>query len=178
MLDAVTDAPHDLGDCGPVGFNPLDCGCRGEPWHVARFVPGQERTARAELHRIGVSTFLPLVRETVRDKRLGQRARTVPAFPGCLFVRWRRGFDWSLVLSRAGVLAGPAGLIRPVGDRFGHPAAVPAAFMAELFGRAAEGGVIQDDTLPPPRRRKRRWANLADLAGPQRLDLLHRALGV
>ncbi len=159
----------------------LDCGClgsQGAPWHVARFVAGQERIARAAIHRLGFSTFLPLLRQAVPDKRWGRRVVTVPAFPGCVFVQWPDGAEWQRIHRQPGLLSGVSALMHAVGDPFGHPAPVPAGFMAELFERATDGGVIRDDAAPPPKARKRRWTRLGDLAGPERLDLLQQALGV
>lgn len=154
MLDAVPDHPQgENDDSGPPGsglsdLGPVDCGRL--PWHVVRFEPNAEGLVRPALHRLGVSTFLPLIRGEVRDRRLGKRIRTVPAFPGCLFAQWRHGFTWQRILAEPGVMGGPSGLLRPVGDPYGHPAAVPQAFMDELMDRARDGGVIEDASVPVP----------------------------
>lgn len=182
MLDAVADRPHDP-PVALLGLGPVECGrfgdpLDGQPWHVARYEAGQHRLALPALHRLGVATFHPLVRVSVPDRRLVRRSATVPAFPGCVFVRWPAGFDWPRVMAEPGMVRGSRGVLRPVGQPNAHPQAVPAAFMAELLARAEAGGVIRDDTPKPPGRRRRgAWARLGDLGAPERLDLLYRALG-
>ncbi|HYI84458.1 MAG TPA: hypothetical protein VEX11_14765 [Acetobacteraceae bacterium] len=149
MLDVSGDRAHAYGEGRPLGADLADCGRCSAPWHVARYNPADHRLVRPAVHRLGFSTFLPLIRETVLDRRLGQRTRTVPAFTGALFVQWREGAHWWRILGQPGILGGPAGLVRPVGDPFGHPAAVPAEVMAELLARASDGGVIEDASVPP-----------------------------
>ncbi len=162
MLDAVTDQPHGEGSDGPAGrsafrsppgegleiLDLVDCGRL--PWHVVRYNLASGTLARAALHRLGVSTFLPLLRLAVPDRRVGRRIVTVPAFPGYLFAQWRPGFTWQRILAEPGVLSGPAGILRPMGDPYGHPQAVSPDFMDELMSRAKDGGVIEDASVPVP----------------------------
>jgi len=143
---------------------------------VVRFIGGDQGILRPALTRMDVATFLPLLRFAVSDRRLGRRIVTVPAFPGCLFACWAADFVWQRILSQPGVLPGAAGIIRPVGDPYGEPQPVPDDYMLELFTRADPAGVIRDDVPPERRRHRTAWRPLAELAGPQRLDLLHRAM--
>lgn len=163
MLDALTDNPHGC-DGAPLGIDPLECSRIGDdrPWYVVRCDPDALRPKmyhggrvesgllRPALHRLGVTTFLPLERKDIPDKRLGKRTVTVPAFAGCLFAQWGPRAEWWRILALPGVLRhSGAGLIRPVGDPHGHPQAVPAGFMAGMLAGAVDGGVIYDTAAPP-----------------------------
>lgn len=147
MLDALTDDPHCDRRGGSLGLGPLDCGRL--PWHVVRFEPNAEGLLLPALRRMGVQVFLPLLRLSVPDRRLGKRVVTVPAFPGCAFACWPDGFVWQRILSQPGVMGGPAGIIRPVGDPHGHPQPVPQAYMDDLMLRASALGVIEDASVAP-----------------------------
>lgn len=147
MLDTPGGRSHCAAEGGLSGLGLVDCGRHGA-WHVARYNPAEHRLVQPALHRIGVSTFLPLIREVVPDRRLGRRARVVPAFTGCVFVQWPAGFHWPRILGQPGIVGGPSGLVRPVGDPYGNPATVPEHIMAELFERARDGGVIEDASAP------------------------------
>jgi lipopolysaccharide/colanic/teichoic acid biosynthesis glycosyltransferase/transcription antitermination factor NusG len=74
-------------------------------WYVGQAQPQRERCADLHLRQQGFSTFLPLVRKTVRHAR---RFRTflAPLFPGYLFVRLDIARDrWSAVNSTFGMVS-------------------------------------------------------------------------
>lgn len=119
------------------------------PWHVVRYNSGQHDLLAAALRAMKVQSFHPLIREQVPDRRLGRRVRTAPAFPGCMFVCWPAGFVWQRILAEPGVLSGPSGIIRPVGDPYGQPQPVPLAYMDGLMSRASALGVIEDASVAP-----------------------------
>lgn len=141
MLDATRTAPVMAMDA-LFGPRPVEC---GRYWYAVQYNPGEQHLARAGIHRLGFSTFLPLVRISVPDRRLGQRIVTVPAFAGYLFAEWGHGAIWQRVLSRPGV----SGILRPIGDLRGSPLPVPGAYMASLLSRASDGGVIEDISVAP-----------------------------
>jgi transcription antitermination factor NusG len=124
------------------GPRPVEC---GRYWYAVQYNTGEQSLARAGIHRLGFSTFHPLIRMSIRDRRLGKRIVTVPAFPGYLFAEWGREAIWQRVLSRPGV----SGILRPIGDIRGAPLPVPCGYMASLISRSSEGGVIEDVSVAP-----------------------------
>lgn len=124
------------------GPRPLEC---GRYWYAVQYNPGEQNLARAGIHRLGFSTFHPLIRMSIPDRRLGRRIVEAAAFPGYLFAEWGQGAIWQRVLSRPGV----SGILRPIGDLRGAPLPVPGAYMANLLSRASDGGVIEDISVAP-----------------------------
>jgi transcriptional antiterminator RfaH len=122
----------------------FDCGSVEKRWYAVQFNPGEQHLARPALHRLGYTTFLPLIRLAIPDKRVGKRVVEVPAFPGYLFAQWGPGSFWQRILSQPGV----AGILHAVGDR-ASPLAVPPAEIAALLSRASAGGVIEDASVAP-----------------------------
>ena len=123
------------GHRSPLDLVLADCGRL--PWFVVRFEPNAQGIALPALHRIGVSTFLPLIRIAIQDKRLGRRITTVPAFPGCLFAQWRAGFLWQRILCNQASSADPQASCAPSAIPHGQPQRVPDGYMDDFFaGRA------------------------------------------
>jgi transcriptional antiterminator RfaH len=98
-------------------------------WGVAQTESLRERTAARWLNADGITTWLPLIRAD---------ARTVPLFPGYLFVQLA-GARWSAVENTIGILQ-----LLKSGEQ---PAIVPAPEMARLRGLERDGLV----RLPKPR---------------------------
>jgi transcriptional antiterminator RfaH len=101
-------------------------------WAVARTDPNHERLAGESVAQAGFETFAPKQRV-----RVGARWRTVPLFPGYLFVR---------VVDRWRIRERTQGVLKLV--KFGDaPARCPDAEIAQLIARADPDGIVR---LPPP----------------------------
>lgn len=101
-------------------------------YYVAQAVSGREYYARNQLDLIGVNTFLPECREVVRHART-VRERTVPMFPGYLFLHIRRDHaPWREISTTPGIVA-------VLSSRLG-PTPVPDPVMDVLLDRVRGGG--------------------------------------
>lgn len=94
-----------------------------ERWYVAQTQPGRDRTAAEHLRRQAFSVFLPVVLE---------RDRTIPLFPGYLFVALDLRQRWETVNGTRGVTH----LLPHFAER---PAPVRRGYVEALQARAEAG---------------------------------------
>ena len=97
-------------------------------WAVIRAIPNHDRLAAECVCQAGFETFTPKLRT-----RLVSRWRTVPHFPGYLFVR---------VVDRSRILERTIGVLSVV--KFGAaPARCPDEEIAKLIARADPDGIVR-----------------------------------
>ena len=87
---------------------------RGERWFVARVHPNRENSAQFNLGRLGLRSFAPRVRRTVRHARKSRNV-LAPLFPGYIFVILDLSRDrWRSVNSTFGVSSLIMGVEQPL----------------------------------------------------------------
>ena len=107
-----------------------------DKWYVAQLKPNGFQKAVINLNRQGFETFVP-VREITAKLRHKVTAVDKPIFPGYIFVRFESNADgWHRINSTLGVS-------RLITLETGKPSPVPEAFMAGLFARCDQQGVLQ-----------------------------------
>ncbi len=132
----ATEAPH--------GFNPMECGSLDRRWYAVEHNAGEAGLLLPALHRIGLTTFRPVIRIAIPDRRCGKRIVLEPAFPGYIFAEWGSATPWQRMFGKPGY----KGIIHAVGDRL-RPIPVPRSQMDALMARAKDGGVIEDASVAP-----------------------------
>jgi transcription antitermination factor NusG len=111
---------------------------------------GTEPRACREIRRTAheFQVFLPRVRILVAQPHQPPARRTIPAFPGYLFVLPPAPRAWHRLRSMPGVAS-----VLNVAGRPGTPYRMPPALMDRLMARASKLGVLEDASVPeaPPR---------------------------
>ena len=105
-------------------------------WYVAQLKPNGFQKAVVNLERQNFKTFMPLQE---RNAKIGRRLSIIekPIFPGYIFVSFvPDAGGWHVINSTIGVS-------RLMGLKAGVPSPVPDAFMAGLFARCDNDGVLQ-----------------------------------
>lgn len=144
-------------------------------WYLVRSRPRQEVVALQSLQRLGVETFLPLIREQ-RVIRRCRRTVTGPLFPGYLFAR----FDLETRFRAVNFAHGVRELVA-FGDT---PAVVPDEMVEAILGRMEDGAVVVRPSFRPGDRVRVGWGPFegleavfeCELSEQQRVVLLFESL--
>jgi len=113
-------------------------------WHVVQTKPRQEKFAEMNIQRLGIETFLPLLKEERRAG--GERKQVVqPLFPAYLFVRFEAGLSYRAVNFAQGV--------RYVVTFGNTPAVVDESMIEQIRSKQRDGYVtIQRPSFSPGER--------------------------
>lgn len=109
-----------------------------ENWFPVQLRPNMSVVAARNLERQGFDTFRPTRLET-RRVRGRHKTEARPLFPGYIFVRLDPNAP------NAQSINGTRGVIRLVAGPNGHSRPLATDFMAELFLRCDQSGVLQPD---------------------------------
>ncbi len=107
--------------------------CVAAKWLAVATKPRKEAVAALNLDNQGFDVFLPQMRRTVRHARK-VCVRTVPLFPGYLFLKASVGARWRSVNGTFGVAS-----ILSSGEA---PAMVERGFVEALKARVGAGGIV------------------------------------
>lgn len=115
-------------------------------WYVVQTKPRQERIAEMNVRRLGIETFLPMLKQ---ERRTGAERKPFvhPLFPAYLFVRFEASLSYRAVNFAQGV--------RNVVTFGGTPSIVDESMIEQIRSRQKEGFVTIQKPLFAPGERVR-----------------------